>query len=102
MTYAVKKNDFIVNMIVARPSQVEELETALSAELIDPKEYGLTIGDYWNGTNWTRNVDGEQVVLEPVELTPTVDERVASLEVSTAALEDALCDIDAALCKMGN
>lgn len=102
MTYAVKKNDFIVNMIVARPSQVEELETALSAELIDPKEYGLTIGDYWNGTNWTRNVDGEQVVLEPAELTSTVDERVASLEASTAALEDALCDIDAALCEIGN
>ena len=102
MTYAVKKNNFIVNMIVARPSQVEELGTALDAELIDPKEYGLTIGDYWNGTNWTRNVDGEQVVLEPVELTPTVEERVTTLEASTAALEDALCDIDALLCEMGN
>jgi hypothetical protein len=102
MTFAVKKNDIIVNMIVAHSSQAKQLGDALGAELIDPTEYGLTIGDYWNGTNWTRNVDGEQVVLEPVELTPTVEERVATLEVSTAALEDALCDIDAALCKMGN
>lgn len=71
MTYAVKKDDFIVNMVVAHASQVEELGTALGAELIDPKKYGLTIGDYWNGTNWTRNVDGEQVVLEPVGEEPT-------------------------------
>lgn len=44
MTYAVKKDDFIVNMIVAHESQKEELETALGGELIDPSEYGLTIG----------------------------------------------------------
>lgn len=102
MTFAVKKNDIIVNMIVAHSSQVKELGDALGAELIDPKEYGLTIGDYWNGMNWTRNVGGEQVVLEPVELTPTVEERVTTLEASTAALEDALCDMDAVLCKMSN
>ena len=76
MTYAVKKDDFIVNMIVAHSSQVEELGNALGAELINPKKYGLTIGDYWNGTNWTRNVDGEQVVLEPVGEEPTVIEQL--------------------------
>lgn len=76
MTYAVKKDDFIVNMIVAHSSQVEELGTALGAELIDPKKYGLTIGDYWNGTNWTRNVDGEQVVLEPVGEEPSEVEQL--------------------------
>lgn len=79
MTYAVKKNDFIVNMIVAHSSQVEELGTALGAELIDPKKYGLTIGDYWNGTNWTRNVDGEQVVLEPVGDEPSEEDDTAAM-----------------------
>ena len=79
MTYAVKKDDFIVNMIVAHSSQVEELGTALGAELIDPKKYGLTIGDYWNGTNWTRNVDGEQVVLEPVGDEPSEADDTAAM-----------------------
>lgn len=74
MTYAVKKDDFIVNMIVAHESQKEELETALGGELIDPSKYGLTIGDYWNGETWTRNVDGEQVILEPVVFEPTTEE----------------------------
>lgn len=91
MTYAVKKNDFIVNMIVAHSSQVEELGTALGAELIDPKKYGLTIGDYWNGTNWTRNVDGEQVVLEPVvdvpDIEATIIETLIDQEIRIAELE---------------
>ena len=100
MTYAIKKDNFITNMIVAHPSQVEELKMALGAEFIDPTEYGLTIGDYWNGTNWTRNVDGEQVVLEPVEIKVTIEDRVVTLENSTAELEDALCDIDVALCAL--
>ncbi len=96
MTYAVKKGDFIENLIVAHASQVEELAAALGAELIDPSEYGLTIGDYWNGENWTRNVNGEQTVLEPIVPEPTTEERVAQLEASTAALEDAICEMDAA------
>lgn len=100
MTYAIKKDNFITNLIVAHSSQVDELSAALNAELLDPSEYGLTIGDYWNGTNWTRNVDGEQVVLEPVEIKVTIEDRVVTLENSTAELEDALCDIDAALCAL--
>lgn len=91
MTYAVKKDDFIVNMIVAHASQVEELGTALGAELINPKKYGLTIGDYWNGTAWTRNVDGEQVVLEPVgdmpDIEATIIETLIDQEIRIAELE---------------
>ena len=71
MTYAVKKDSLITNMIVASDNQKAELETALGAELIDPSEYGLTIGDRWTGGAWTRNVDGEQVTLEPVEAEPS-------------------------------
>ncbi len=84
MTYAVAKNNIVENMIVAHESQRGELEEALGAELMDPTEYGLTIGDYWNGENWTRNVDGEQVVLEPIEPTPSTEERVAALEETTS------------------
>lgn len=96
MTYAVKKGAFIENMIVAHESQIAELEAALGAELIDPTEYGLTIGDFWNGVAWTRNVNGEQVVLEPIDPAPTNEERIAELEVVNAELEDAICEMDAA------
>lgn len=34
--------------------------------------------------------------------TPTLKERVAILEASTAVLEDALCDIDAVLCELNS
>lgn len=74
MTYAVRKNNVIVNMIVAHESQREELEDTLGALLIDPTELGLTIGDFWNGVSWTRNIDGEQVVLEPVVPEPTTED----------------------------
>lgn len=76
MTYAVVKNDIVENMIVAHESQKEELEAALGATFVDPTEYGLTIGDLWNGVAWTRNVDGEQVVLEPVEEEPSAEELI--------------------------
>lgn len=96
MTYAVKKGDFIENLIVAHASQVEELAAALGAELIDPSEYGLTIGDFWNGENWTRNVNGEQTVLEPIVPEPTTEERVTELENTIVSLEDAICEMDEA------
>ena len=63
MKFAVRKNDFITNIIIAERSQKEELSSALEAELIDNSVYNLSIGDFWNGENWTRNVDGEQVVI---------------------------------------
>ena len=30
---------------------------------MDAAPLGLTVGDYFNGAAWTRNVDGEQMVL---------------------------------------
>ena len=95
MVYAIKINDIITNTIVASPHQIDEFQKALNCEFIDPSEYGLAIGDYWNGTHWTRNVNGEQVILEPVPYKVTIEDRVLSLEGDTAALEDALCEIDA-------
>ena len=79
MTYAVVKDNIVENMIVAHESQKEELETALNAELIDPSEFGLTVGDFWNGTNWTRNIDGEQMVLEPEPEPDATDTEVLNI-----------------------
>ena len=70
MKYAVKKDNIVANIIIANVGQKEELETALNAELVDQAEYGLAVGDLWTGENWTRNIDGEQVVLSPVEPEP--------------------------------
>ena len=65
MRYAVNKNGFITNVIVAKPEQKEELEAALGAVLEDASIYGLQTGDLWvDGKGWTRNQDGEQVALE--------------------------------------
>ena len=73
MRFAIKKGDMITNIIVAEYDQKEPLEAALEAELIDLNECAVTIGDYWNGENWTRNVDGEQVV---VDTAPVVERTV--------------------------
>lgn len=83
MRYAVVKDDMVTTVIIANEGQKEELETALSAEFVDASEYNLTVGDLWNGTAWTRNIDGEQVVLSP---SVTTDERLASLEAAVEML----------------
>lgn len=65
MRFAVltENQEFVDNVIVGRADQKEELEAALGRTLLDAGPLGLTVGDYFNGANWTRNVDGEQVVL---------------------------------------
>lgn len=69
MRFAVNKDGFIENVIIADEAQKAELEEALGAVLEDASAYGLQIGDLWvEGKGWTRNRDGEQYTLEP--LTP--------------------------------
>ncbi len=65
MRFAVLSADqqFVDNVIVANENQKDELEAALGRTLLNAAPLGLTVGDYYNGANWTRNVDGEQVVL---------------------------------------
>ena len=65
MRFAVLTEDqeFVENVIVAKETQQEELEAALGRTLLDASPLGLTVGDYYNGAAWTRNIDGEQVVL---------------------------------------
>ena len=83
MKYAVVKENAVENVIVADAAQKEELETALSAELVDAQPFNLQIGDMRVGANWTRNQDGEQIVLTGQ---PTYDELIARLEDAEAAL----------------
>lgn len=81
MRFAVlsRDGDFVDNVIVADASQKEALEAALGRTLKDASILGLTIGDFYNGKAWTRNVDGEQVAL-PIDAPSTdVDEALAIL-----------------------
>lgn len=69
MRYAVNKDGFISNIIIVEENQKIEMENALGAILEDASIYGLQIGDFWvEGKGWTRNIDGEQHILQP--LTP--------------------------------
>ena len=83
MKYAVVKENAVENVIVADEAQKAELEAALGAELVDAQPFNLQIGDMRVGANWTRNQDGEQIVLTGQ---PTYDELSARLEDAEAAL----------------
>ena len=67
MRFAVNKDGFIANVIVAKEEQKEELEAALGCVLEDASVYGLQTGALWvEGKGWTRNREGEQYTLEPL------------------------------------
>lgn len=80
MRFAVlnQNQEFVDNVIVAREDQKEEMEAALGRVLMDAAPLGLTVGDFYNGAAWTRNIDGEQVVL-PVGVNADVAEALAIL-----------------------
>ena len=63
MRYAVVKNNIVENIIVAKEENKEEMEISLGAILIDASVYNLQIGDMKVNDNWTRNDEGEQVIL---------------------------------------
>ena len=85
MKYAVVKDNFVTNVIVADAAQKDELEASLNAELVDASQFGLQIGDMRVGTNWTRNQDGEQITLDE---NATYDELVAKIAELEALLND--------------
>ena len=76
MKYAVVKDNFVINVLVADAAQKDELEASLNAELVDASQFGLQIGDMRVGANWTRNQDGEQIILDE---NATYDELVAKI-----------------------
>lgn len=69
----------VENVIVAKESQKAELENALGRVLMDAAPLGMAIGDFYNGKEWTRNIEGEQVAL-PIGDDPAVEEILAILE----------------------
>ena len=85
MKYAVVKDNFVTNVLIADAAQKEELEASLNAELVDASQFGLQIGDMRVGTNWTRNQDGEQITLDE---NATYDELVAKLTELEALLNE--------------
>lgn len=87
MKYAVVTGDTVINLIVANVEQKEELETALQAELVDAQPYNLQIGDLRVGGNWTRNQNGEQIVLTSEPTYNDLLAQVAELQAKLAELE---------------
>ena len=85
MKYAVVKDNFVTNVLVADAAQKDELEAQLNAELVDASQFGLQIGDMRVGANWTRNQDGEQITLDE---NATYDELVAKIAELEALLND--------------
>lgn len=85
MKYAVVKDNFVTNVLVADAAQKNELESLLNAELVDASQFGLQIGDMRVGDNWTRNQNGEQIILDE---NATYDELVAKIAELEALLND--------------
>ena len=67
MIGAVVIDNTVQTLIVILPEQVEEMQAALNAEIVDARPYGLAVGDLHTPAGWTRNIDGEQVLLQPLE-----------------------------------
>ena len=87
MKYAVVTGDTVINLIVANAEQKEELEESLQAELVDAQPYNLQIGDLRVGGNWTRNQNGEQIVLTSEPTYNDLLAQVAELQEKLAELE---------------
>ena len=85
MKYAVVKDNFVTNVLVADAAQKNELESSLNAELVDASQFGLQIGDMRVGDNWTRNQNGEQITLDE---NATYDELVAKIAELEALLNE--------------
>ena len=85
MKYAVVKDNFVTNVLVADAAQKDELETALNVEHVDATPYRLQIGDMRVNGVWTRNQDGEQITLDE---NATYDELVAKIAELEALLND--------------
>ena len=64
MIGAIVKNDIVAGLLVINEEQIEEMQAALGCEIADAKPYGLIEGDLRTARGWTRNVGGEQVMLE--------------------------------------
>ena len=90
MKFAEIVNDLVVNLFVADPDQKAELEAMIQHEMVPADLLRLQIGDLRVGGNWTRNIDGEQVVLTEEPTRDELMERIAALGRETAQTDAAL------------
>ena len=67
MIGAIVRNDVVCNLIVIDESNVDAMSDALNCEIVDARKYGLVAGDLRTEHGWTRNENGEQVILTPLE-----------------------------------
>ena len=67
MIGAIVRKDLVENLIIINEEQIEELSIALNCEIIDARPYGLTKGDLRTKAGWTRNANGEQILLPLLE-----------------------------------
>lgn len=63
MIGAVIKENIVVNLLVIDETSIPEMQNALKCEIIDAKQYGLQVGDLRTAAGWTRNNNGEQMIL---------------------------------------
>lgn len=95
MIYAVVKHDIVENVIVMDASQADEMASALHAEMVDALPYGLCKGDLRVNGHWTRNLNGEQVILESI--TPQQQTDYTDLRGELEGLNATMTEAEAAL-----
>lgn len=88
--FAMVRNDFVENLIVARLEQKAELEAALHCELVYDPYINLAAGDKRINGEWTRNVDGVATVLTSK---PTYNELESQLQAAEAAYAEGVDSI---------
>lgn len=94
MIGAVIRENIVENLVIIKEAQLDSMAEALGCEIINAAPYGLQVGDLRTAKGWTRNVNGEQVVLPALdakeETTFTLQqERISALEESAAMAEEA-------------
>ena len=90
MKFAEIVDEMVVNLLVANDSQKEELEAMTGHEMVEADLLRLKIGDLRVGENWTRNIEGEQVVLTCAPTREELEEQIAQLEAGYAETDKAL------------
>lgn len=67
MLGAIVKNNIVQNVIVIKKEQIPSMSAILNCEIVNAEYHGLCAGDLRTSKGWTRNINGEQVVLPLLE-----------------------------------
>lgn len=84
MIGAIVRDDVVTGLLVINEAQVEEMAAALFCEIVDARPYGLIEGDLRTVRGWTRNADGEQMIL-PLLDAESYDSYTLAVERAAAA-----------------